>query len=154
MKPFYAHVLLMGAAALLCAAAVESRGSEPQAMHRVAAYAPEVTSGIVYDAWLDESHGGFFGDGQTLIRFDVTDPSVFDGFSPPPVEIQAVVESDNKSTFCSVVVFSTDDGELPDTQTAYWTLDTHGPDSDPLNNFSLGLYYPDIQKFYWYECDT
>lgn len=122
------------------------------ALREVAAYAPDVAQGIVYDDWLVETHGGFQGDGTTLIRFDVTDPSVFDGFSPPPFDYTVTQDDKNGFVTYSIVPFSTSSA-MPDPETAYWMLDVHGPDSMPWNNLCVGLYYPETQEFYWYESD-
>lgn len=147
------RVLLMLAAALVCTwvtafAARPGRG----AIRAVAAYAPDVVHGIVYDDWLVETHGGFHGDGATLIRFDVTDPSVFDGFSPPPFDYTVTQGDENSLVTHNIVPFSMR-STMPDPETAYWMLDAHGPDSMPWSNLCIGLYDPETQKFYWYESD-
>lgn len=147
------RVLLMLAAALVCTW-VTAFAARPgrEAIRAVAAYAPDVAQGIVYDDWLVETHGGFHGDGDTLIRFDVTDPSVFDGFSPPPFDYTVTWDDENGLVTYSIVPFSMRSA-MPDPETAYWMLDAHGPDSMPWSNLCIGLYDPETQKFYWYESD-
>lgn len=154
MKSIHKRMMLMFAVSLICAAVTANLTQNSRsAIHRVEQYAPEVVSGIVYDDWLVETHGGFHGDGDTLIRFDVTDPSVFDDFSAPPFETFIEIRTANEVTVENLILFSTD-ADIPDPETAYWMLDAHGPGSIPWGNLSIGLYYPEEQTFYWYESDT
>lgn len=154
MKSIQKRMMLMFAVSLICAAVTANLTQNSRsAIHRVEQYAPEVVSGIVYDDWLVETHGGFHGDGDTLIRFDVTDPSVFEDFYAPPFESTIEIRTANEVTVYNLSFFSTD-AEIPDPETAYWMLDAHGPGSIPWANLSIGLYYPEEQTFYWYESDT
>lgn len=149
MKPMHKRVLLMLAVSLICAALTANATYESRtSIDKVAQYAPDVAQGIVFDDWLEETHGGFHGDGETLIRFDVTDPSVFDDFSAPPFESTITGTEDT----CSISL-TTLGSDMPDPSAAYWMIDAHGPDSAPWNNICVGLYYPDDQTFYWYESD-
>lgn len=153
MKPMHKRVLLMLAVSLICGALTANATENSRAaIRQVAQYAPDVAQGIVYDAWLEETHGGFHGDGETLIRFDVADPSVFDGFSPPPFDCTITQNDENGFAAYSIVPFSTS-SDMPDPSAAYWMIDAHGPDRAPWNNICVGLYYPDDQTFYWYESD-
>lgn len=153
MKPFHKRVLLMLAVSLICAALTANATYDSRtSIAAVAEYAPDVAQGIVFDDWLEETHSGFHGDGETLIRFDVTDPSVFDAFSPPPFESTITADGADGSTSYSISL-TTLDSDMPDPSTAYWMIDVHGPDSAPWNNICVGLYYPDDQTFYWYESD-
>lgn len=149
MKPMHKRVLLMLAVSLICAALTANATYESRtSIDKVAQYAPDVAQGIVFDDWLEETHGGFHGDGETLIRFDVTDPSVFDDFSAPPFESTITGSEDTYS-----ISLTTLGSDMPDPSAAYWMIDAHGPDSAPWNNICVGLYYPDDQIFYWYESD-
>ena len=153
MKSIHKRMMLMFAVSLICAAVTANLTQNSRsAIHRVEQYAPEVVSGIVYDDWLVETHGGFHGDGDTLIRFDVTDPSVFDDFSAPPFETFIEIRTANEVTVENLVLFSTD-ADIPDPETAYWMFDAHGPTSMPWGNLSIGLFYPEEETFYWYESD-
>lgn len=153
MKSMHKRALLMLTASLVCGALTASATDDSRAaIGRVAAYAPDVAQGIVYEQWLTESHSGFHGDGQTLIRFDVTDSSVFDDFSAPPFEDTIIVKNNDGFASYDLSLFSLG-ADIPDPDTAYWMLDAHGPTSAPWNNISVGLYYPEEQAFYWYESD-
>lgn len=153
MKPMHKRVLLMLAVSLICGALTASVTENSRAaIGRVAQYAPDVAQGIVYDEWLTESHSGFHGDGETLIRFDVTDPSVFDDFSAPPFTPSIVVQTEDGVMTYDLSLFSLG-VDLPDPEAVYWMTDAHGPSSSPWNNISVGLYDPEEQTFYWYESD-
>ena len=66
MKSIHKRMMLMFAVSLICAAVTANLTQNSRsAIHRVEQYAPEVVSGIVYDDWLVETHGGFHGDGDT-----------------------------------------------------------------------------------------
>ena len=66
MKSIHKRMMLMCAVSLICAAVTTNLTQNSRsAIHRVEQYAPEVVSGIVYDDWLVETHGGFHGDGDT-----------------------------------------------------------------------------------------
>lgn len=110
----------------------------------------DVSSGMVLENWDD--HGGFLGDGETLVRIQ------FAGEDGAAVEeALSVIPGYIRGPFtpsAEAILTHWSEESFPNTEQILWKLKDRNPDSQASVNITLVIYDPQSKILYYYEKDT
>lgn len=167
------NIILLTSLALLVMTGCSAEKENSIASEISKAIGVDVSAGEVISK--SDSHGGFHGDGSTVIEIQLTDTSISDQIKenedwntlPLTENLTALVYGVQKEGSSEGPMIHSGDGApvIPEVENGYYYfLDRHSRSTDPKDdsgvlgrgsyNFTIAIYDADIQTLYYMELDT